>query len=181
MFTYVHSENWMLEREREREIYGLFFMISIYPAMDLSFLLSIHLISSIHQSSIDLHTSYSPINGHICVLSTNIYIYTSNHPWSTFIFNFPSHGQVGPLLLWRHWAGRPGQTHQKRFPMKVARKLTYGTGGKGPFQEEMSKFHIPTRNFSKALKVTFSGGVRDKKKRVTRRKKARRSQVKRNF
>lgn len=155
MFTYVHSENWMLEREREKEIYGLFLMISIYPAIDLSFLLSIHLISSIHQSSIDLHTSYSPINGHICVLSTNIYIYTSNHLWSTVIFNFPSH-KVGPLLLWRHWAGRPGQTHQKTFPMKVARKLTWNRG-KGPFQEEISKFHIPTTNFSGALLQYFLG------------------------
>lgn len=145
-------------------------MISIYPVMDLSILLSIHLISSIYQSSIDLHTSYSPINGHICVFSIYIYIYLQPS-----IYDLHSSSTSPPMVRSVLYCfGDTGLddlefTHQKTFPLKVARKFTWNRG-KGPFQEEISKFHIPTRNFSGALKVTFRGCKRQKKESDTKKK-----------
>lgn len=143
-------------------------MISIYPVMDLSILLSIHLISSIYQSSIDLHTSYSPINGHICVFS--IYIYTSNHlsmiyihlqlplPWSGRSFT------ALETLGWTTW-----NSHiRRRFPWKWPEN-SHGTGERDHSKRKFRNF-IFQPEISRGLWKLLFGGVRDKKKRVTRRK-----------
>ena len=144
------------ERERERDLWPL--LNDIHLSSNRSVFPSNHP-SHIWYPSIINRPTYIILpykRTYLCFIYIYIYLQPSIydlHSSSTA----PSHGPVSPLLLWRHWAERPGQTHQKRFPMKVARKLTYGTGERDHSKRKFFQISYSNQKFFGGFESYFSG------------------------